>query len=186
MTHLLAGLIGFAFGWILRNYIDAQRNGGPLMHHVGRLDSGWKKFTSLWSRAWHWIKDKILIIFLVVIFITQLIAAHDRREEKKDFATAQQKFDCTAQLFLTTIVALNDRGVQTKSEANASDKLNTAEYNFLITLTKAKATRKQRTEAFYAYLNALSKHNKAREKVKTAQTDRPFPTEQEVKECLSG
>jgi hypothetical protein len=189
MTQLIAGLIGFAFGWTLRNFIESdmvRKDGGPMFHHVKYVGPTFRFLERWGGAAWRWTKDKLIFLFLIAILIVQLVTSHDRDQEKKDAAMAARQFSCVAKLFEVTLVALGDRSAQSKAEGQASDVLNIAQYNFLVSLTDPKTSKKERTKLYYKWVNAIAQHNAARKDVKKTQAARPFPTLDDVKDCLGG
>lgn len=94
---------------------------------------------------------------------------------------------CTAIFLSETIVALNERTTYTRDLADANVHLQRSQLKFFsFFLVKPPPTRAQSKAAFEDYLNALTKFVSVSGKSTNKVATNPYPTNQELQDCLEG
>lgn len=108
-------------------------------------------------------------------------AVTDQQDRQKHIA------DCTLSYQIKTLAALNARTTYAQEQGAANYDLQKSQSEFLlIFVQKPKATPAQGLKAFEKYLGSLTKYLEVARSNNQAVSDNPFPTVEELTNCLRG
>jgi len=189
---MLGCFIGFSLGYIVRSLREIKEEVDEIdgivkekRRHRRADDAGFSRYPLMWD-----------VVLLVVVVLTAWgafasVQASNKTEDTQEELQATQKqvavvTSCNQEFLSKTIRALNYRTESTQARAEANVELQKAQADFFaLLLRKPPESETTRTQAGREYLTSLQNFVEVSEKTDISVEKFPYPTNEELSECLN-
>lgn len=176
---ILGCLIGFALGYIVRYLQEIKEELGVVEEAVRhRKDED--------GLLRHPVALDITLLFVVLLTVWASFASQKASNEVQESQETVERSTACNEVFLSkTMVALNERTAYTKAQVDANVELQRSQAEFLnIILAEPPVPEEARKRALKRYFDALTEFVTVNGKAEMKADRYPFPTVEELRDCL--
>lgn len=131
------------------------------------------------------ILDGVLLLVVAVTVFAAVASQKVSNDVQETQANQAQITKCNKNYLKQTIVALNQRTSFVQDQATSNVSLQTAEYKFFRTIYENPSNDKVEIASFKEYLNQQRHFVEVNRRVAKARNFNPYPTAQELADCLN-